>query len=285
MHGLSRLLYFMLQQAQGAVYKTPTMPRIKFTVAYDGTDYCGWQRQNHGDKPSVCQTIQTGLEKIFDQRIALFASGRTDAGVHALNQVCHFDTDRSEERLKGFDLSRAMKTQLPSSIMIKRAWIAPEDFHSTLSPEKKTYRYLIYNAPQQSVFLDRYTAWAKKPLDLDFLNSCSEFVIGNQDFKSFQSVGSSVVHTVRTIEKAQWTWRRDKIAQFSITGSGFLKQMVRNIVGTQLLLERKGLPAENMREIIQAKDRKAAGPPAEPQGLFLMRVYYPLDLDNKCREL
>ncbi len=261
------------------------MPRIKFTVAYDGTDFCGWQRQNHGPKPSICQTIQTGLEKIFDQKISLFASGRTDAGVHALNQVCHFDTTRPEARLKGFDLGAAMKTQLPSTISIKRAWLAPEEFHSTLSPEKKTYRYLIYNAPQPSVFLNRYTDWIRKPLDLDYLNSCSEFLLGNQDFKSFQSVGSDVKHTVRNIEYAKWSWRRDNIAQFTITGSGFLKQMVRNIVGTQLLLEKKGFQSEKLREIIESKSRQAAGPPAPPQGLFLMRVYYPLDLDNKCREL
>ena len=115
------------------------MPRIKFTVAYDGTDFCGWQRQNHqGAKPSVCQTIQTGLEKVFNQSISLFASGRTDAGVHALNQVCHFDVERPEQRLKGFNLSLALKGHLPPSISIKRAWIAPDDFHSTVSPDKKT---------------------------------------------------------------------------------------------------------------------------------------------------
>lgn len=261
------------------------MPRIKFTVAYDGTDFCGWQRQNHGHRPSVCQTLQNGLEKIFDQKIKLFASGRTDAGVHALNQVCHFDTDRAEIRLKGFDLSRAMKPQLPSTVVIKKAWIAPDDFHSTLSPYKKTYRYLIYNTPQQSAFLSRYTEWIRKPLDLDYLNSCSKFLLGNQDFKSFQSIGSNVSNTVRTIESAAWHWRKDNIAQFTITGSGFLKQMVRNIVGTQLLLEKRGVAAETMQEIIKFCDRKRAGPPAAPQGLFLMRVYYPLDLDNKCREL
>lgn len=261
------------------------MPRIKFTVSYDGTDFCGWQRQNHAQKPSVSQTIQEGLEHIFNQKISLFASGRTDAGVHALNQVCHFDTTRSEERLKGFDLSRAMKTQLPSTIVVKKAWIAPEDFHSTLSPEKKTYVYLVRNAPQQSAMLSRYTEWVRKPLSLDILNESSKFLLGNQDFKSFQSVGSEVAHTVRTIEKAEWHWRRKDIAQFTVTGSGFLKQMVRNLVGTQLLLERKGLPPSQMKNIIEGQDRKLAGPPAGPQGLFLLRVYYPLDLDNKCREL
>ena len=261
------------------------MPRIKFTVAYDGTDFCGWQRQNHGPKPSICQTIQTGLEKIFDQKISLFASGRTDAGVHALNQVCHFDVNRSEERLRGFNLGQAMKSQLPPTIAIKKAWIAPDNFHSTLSPDKKTYRYVIYNSESRNIFLSRYTDWIRKPLDLNFLNSCSKYLLGNQDFKSFQSVGSDVLHTVRTIEKAEWSRRKNNIVQFTITGSGFLKQMVRNIVGTQLLLEKKGIPAEKMQKIIELQSRKEAGPPAPAQGLYLMQVYYPLDLDNKCREL
>lgn len=261
------------------------MPRIKFTVAYDGTGFCGWQRQNHEARPSICQTIQSGLEKVFDHEISLNASGRTDAGVHALNQVCHFDTSWSEERLLTFNMGLAMKPHLPPSIVIKRVWLAPDEFHSTISPDKKTYRYLILNAPSRSAFLGRYADWIRKPLDLDYLNSCSQFLLGNQDFKSFQSFGTNVAHTVRTIEKAHWNWREDNIAQFTITGSGFLKQMVRNIVGTQLLLEKKRIPAEKMREIIDKRDRKYAGPPAPPQGLFLMRVYYPLDLDNKCREL
>lgn len=261
------------------------MPRIKFTVAYDGTDYCGWQRQNQSQKPSLCQTIQDGLEKIFDEKISLFASGRTDAGVHALNQVCHFDITRAEERLTGFSLGRAMKSQLPADIVIKKAWIAPADFHSTLSPEKKTYRYLLQNSPEQSVFLKRYTAWVRKPLDLQQLNDGARYLLGEQDFKSFQSVGSDVAHTVRRIDEARWEWRRPGIAQFTITGSGFLKQMVRNIVGTQLMLERKNRSPEQIKTIIGELSRQAAGPPAPPEGLFLLKVYYPLDLDKRCREL
>lgn len=261
------------------------MPRIRFNVSYDGTDFCGWQRQNQGGKPSISQTIQEGLEKIFDQPISLYASGRTDAGVHALNQVCHFDVQRPEARLQGFNLGMAMKAQLPSTILIKKAWLAPDDFHATISPDKKTYRFLIQNTAQSSVFINRYSQWVRKPLDLEFLNKCSKILLGNQDFKSFQSVGSIVPHTVREIYQAEWSMRRPQIAQFTITGSGFLKQMVRNIVGTQLLLERKSLKPEQMFDIIKAQDRKAAGPPSDPQGLFLMRVYYPQDLDNRCREL
>jgi len=261
------------------------MPRIKFTISYDGTDFCGWQRQNQAQKPSVCQTVQEALEKVFRHPISLFASGRTDAGVHALNQVCHFDTEWHEARIMKLNLFGAIKKFLPSTIIIKKVWLAPDEFHSTLSPDKKTYRYLVLNSEKPSVFLGRYSEWVRHPLNLDFLNETSKYLLGSHDFKSFQSVGSDVPHTVREIEQAEWSWRRPHVAQFSITGSGFLKQMVRNIVGTQLLLERKGFPASKMKEIIEAKDRKVAGPPAAPQGLFLLRVYYPQDLDNKCREL
>ncbi len=261
------------------------MPRIKFTVSYDGTDFCGWQRQNQDHKPSVAQTLQTALEKIFQHPIKIFASGRTDAGVHALNQVCHFDTVKDEKQLIGWDLAWALRSKLPDTIVVKKAWLASEDFHATISADRKTYRYLVYNSQQPSALLSRFTGWMRQPMDLDYLNKCSQFILGEHDFKSFQSVGTDVPHTVRTIYRAEWAWKKPHIAQFTITGSGFLKQMVRNIVGTQLLAHRKGWKPEQIDQILKALDRQIAGPPAEPQGLYLMKVYYPQDLDNKCREL
>lgn len=265
--------------------------RIKFTLAYDGTDFCGWQRQstfrehNKTEKPSLCRTLEKALSKAFQEEINLSASGRTDAGVHAVEQVCHFDTKRTVEQMQSWDLARAMRKHLPLSIAIKKSWIAPKEFHATLSAEKKTYRYLLHNAPQQSPFMVRTTGWQRKPLDLDYLNQASLFLLGEHDFKSFQSVGSDVLHTVRTIYKAEWVRVRHDVAQFTITGSGFLKQMVRNIVGTQMLMARKDYKPEYMRSVMDSKDRQVAGAPAEPQGLYLMKVYYPPDLDNKCREL
>lgn len=259
--------------------------KIKFTVSYDGTDFCGWQRQNHEQKPSLCQTIQEALEKVFKHPIELYASGRTDAGVHALNQVCHFTTTRQFPMDKRWDLGWALKSKLPSTVVIKKAWIVPDEFHATLSAQKKTYRYLVHNAKHPSVFLRRYTENVRHPLDLEHLKKSSQFLLGQQDFKSFQSVGSDVPHTVREILQADWCWRRPGIAQFTITGTGFLKQMVRNIVGTQLFLERKELSPDEMKKIIAACDRQAAAAPAAANGLFLMRVYYPQDLDNRCREL
>lgn len=261
------------------------MQRIRFLVSYDGTEFCGWQRQNHMPNKSVQQVLEEVLRGIFQEKITLFASGRTDAGVHAIGQVCHFDTSRPIERLLNWDLAWAMKARLPRSISVKKVWLAPQDFHSTLSAERKTYRYLVYNSQRAGAFLTRYADWARHPINIQHLQESSKFLVGKQDFKSFQSVGSPVTTTVREIYKADWEWRKKDLLQFTITGNGFMKQMVRNIVGTQMMLEKKGLPSEEMKRIIAALDRKQAGPAAPPEGLFLMRVYYPQDLDIRCREI
>lgn len=259
--------------------------RVRFTVAYDGTDFCGWQKQKHGEQKSVGHTIEEALTKIFNEKISLFASGRTDAGVHALNQVCHFETARRIDPAKKWDLCWALNTQLPPSIVVKKAWLAPEDFHATLSATHKTYRYLIVNQPRPSAHLTRYAEWVRQPLNLQHLQESSQILVGYHDFKSFQSAGTEVKTTDRHIYQAKWEWRRPGLAQFTITGSGFLKQMVRNIVGTSLMLERKKRKPLEMRDILDSKDRIVAGPPASPQGLYLLRVYYPRDLDNRCLEL
>lgn len=261
------------------------MTKVRFTVAYDGTGLCGWQKQKQKDQISVAHLIEIALEKVFNEKIVLFASGRTDAGVHALNQVCHFSTHRKIDPAKKWDLCWALNSHLPPSIVVKKAWLAPEDFHATLSATHKTYRYLIINQGRPSAHLARYADWIRKPIDIEHLRQSSKLVLGNQDFKSFQSVGTPIIDTVREIYQAEWKWRKENLLQFTITGNGFLKQMVRNIVGTSLMLEKKGQNPNKMKEIIELKDRRAAGPPAPAQGLYLMRVYYPQDLDNRCIEL
>lgn len=261
------------------------MPKIRFTVQYEGTDYCGWQAQKRKDKLSVGQVITEVLEKVCGEEISLFASGRTDAGVHALNQVCHFTTTKALTPGQKWDFVWSVNCLLPPTIKVKKAWLAPDDFHATISATHKTYRYLIVNKPRPGVFLNRYADWARKPISMDFLNECSTQILGEHDFKAFQSVGTPVNHTVRTVHQAQWIYRQPGLMQFEITGSGFLKQMVRNLVGTMTLLERKGRPSSDMGQILRSQDRTLAGAPAPAQGLFLYRVYYPPDLDKQCLEL
>lgn len=259
--------------------------KIKFTVSYDGTSYCGWQRQKHGPLKSVAHTIEDSINSILNEKIKLFASGRTDAGVHAVNQVCHFETIKPESFFYKIDFPWAIKSKLPATITIKDAWIAPPEFHATISATHKTYRYIVHNHERQSPFLHRYAHWVRHTLDMDYLNKLSQRILGTHDFKSFQSIGTNVPHTVRTIHRAEWIRKKPDILEFRITGSGFLKQMVRNIVGTQLFLERTREPVEKFSKIIELKDRAMAFAPAPPQGLYLWKVYYPLELDNKCRKL
>lgn len=256
--------------------------KIRLLISYDGTDFCGWQKQKdhaHGpDKPSLQQTIEIGLGKIFNHPIDLCASGRTDAGVHAIAQVAHFETDRPLPK----DLPWALRSVLPTSIVVRQAWMAPPEFHSTLSAVRKTYRYWVWNSHRPTALMNRYTSWVRHPLDLEYLNKQAQFLVKEQDFKSFQSVGTPVQTTVREVYKAHWRRRNSNLVEFQITGSGFLKQMVRNIVGTQIDLLTKGQPIEKIDEIIMAEDRRQAGKTAEPQGLFLAKVYYPTELDKQC---
>jgi len=261
------------------------MAKIKFIVSYDGTDFCGWQKQKEhacaSPKPSVQETVEQALTKLFNEPIGLYASGRTDAGVHAHAQVCHFETQRPLPK----SFCWAMKSMLPASVVVKKAWIASDDFHSTLSADKKTYRYWIWNSPLPTALLNRYTYWVRQPLDLNYLQKLADKIVGEHDFKSFQSVGTAVPHTVREIYSAKWTRKKNGLVQFEVTGSGFLKQMVRNLVGTQVDMCIKQQPIEKMDQILLAKDRRQAGPTAPPQGLFLWKVYYPKELDNRCRQI
>lgn len=259
--------------------------KIRFIVSYDGTDFCGWQRQKHGPIKSVAHTIEEALEHVFREKITLFASGRTDAGVHALAQVCHFETQAPPERFQKWDLVWALNSHLPKTIRLKQAWIAPSEFHATISATHKTYKYYIFNSHRPSPFMARYADWIRSPIDINHLNESAKLILGHHDFASFQSVGTPVSTTDRTIFKAHWSYRRPHLLEFSVTGSGFLKQMVRNLVGTMVMLEKKGFSPSKMLEIIDAKARNQAGPPAPPEGLFLFKVYYPQELDNKCRKI
>ena len=258
-----------------------SLNRIRLLVSYDGTDYCGWQKQKDhawGPKlPSVQQTLEQALERIFQHPIDLSASGRTDAGVHAKGQVCHFDTPKAWPR----DLCWALKSQLPVSIAARAAYLVPPTFHSTMSATHKTYQYYIWNSDRPTALLNRYTWWIRRPLDLGRLQALSEILLGEHDFASFQSVGTPVLHTRRQILKIQWRPCSAHRLCFEITGTGFLKQMVRNIVGTLVDFHQKGKDPAQLQKVLAACDRKKAGPTAPAQGLFLKKVYYPKKLDSQ----
>lgn len=259
------------------------MRKIKLLISYDGTDYQGWQRQSAGAS-TVQGALETVLTQVYSEPIKIVGSGRTDAGTHAVGQVAHFDAPKifnKEERLV-----RAVNSLLPDSIVVKDAWHAPDDFHALFSARRKTYIYRIWNHPIRSALWRNRALWVPQPLNLELLNQYSRGILGEKDFKSFQTAGTPVKTTVRRISRCEWTaLKGGPLLEFRITGSGFLKQMVRNLVGTQLYLERHQSELSRLYDIFDAHDRQAAKATAAAHGLYLYRVEYPQALDNKCRKL
>ena len=252
--------------------------RVRLDLSFDGALFMGWQKQPEGTY-TVQGVLEEKLSKIFKEEIHVQGSGRTDRGVHALHLVAHFDCSMDPQRI---NLRMALQAACPRFITIKNVYIAPKEFHAQRSATEKTYKYLIRNAPTPSSQLWNKCVWIKKPLDLDYLNEISKCLIGRHDFKSFQNAGTDLKSTVREIYEAKWVLRKPGWVEFYIRGNGFLKQMVRNIVGTQLALEKSRQPIEKMKEILEAKDRKVALKTADPEGLYLVTVKYPQTLDNKC---
>lgn len=255
--------------------------KVRLLISYDGTDFGGWQRQTKG-KPTIQGTLEDILSRVFNEPIQVVGSGRTDAGVHAIGQVAHFKTSRDLSR---YQLLRALNGLLPTGVVVRQAWRAPSDFHAQISATHKTYHYWLLNSPVPSALRHRYLTWNQRPLDFAFLEACAQQIRGEHDFASFQTSGTESGPTTRHLMEARWTRKSPTLFCFSVTASGFLKQMVRNLVGTMVDLNLAGQPAEEMTTILAAKNRQKALGTAPPEGLHLYRVYYPRDLDNKCRTL
>lgn len=254
--------------------------KVKMLLSYEGTDFGGWQRQTT-EKPTIQGCLEKALSRLFDQPVHVIGAGRTDAGVHAVGQVAHFEAPKDPTKFK---LHHALQSLTPPSIVIRKLWLAPEDFHSLASAEEKIYKYFILNRKIPSALRRHHFTWISRPLDIDYLNEAAQYLVKTQDFKSFQSSGSDPKTTVRTVTRAQWTQKNGGLLEFSITGSGFLKQMVRNIVGTMLDLSYMGAPTSDMQRILDSLDRQKAKTTAPPEGLYLYHVKYSKELDNRCRQ-
>ncbi len=254
--------------------------KVKLTIEYDGSNFKGWQRQGQG-LPSIQQTLEDVLEKILKTPIHVMGAGRTDAGVHAENQVAHFIAPKD---LQGYNFVHLFQAHLPPEITVKKAERVPAHFHAQRSALAKTYIYRIWNSPTPSGLRSKRSLWVRKPLDVERLNSAIQTLVGTHDFNCFRSVGSAVKSTVRTLNSAKVEKRGDFI-EFEINGNGFLKQMVRNIVGTLLQIEMGFREPSSLAGLIASKNRMEAGPTVGPQGLYLARVFYPEELDNQSLPL
>jgi len=245
------------------------MRTIKLLIEYDGTNYLGWQVQPKG---STLQGVLEGkLSSLTGEKIDLLASGRTDAGVHALGQVAHFKT---KSQLDIQTIQRALNSLLPSDIVIQKVEEVDEDFHARKQSKSKTYEYRILNRNIRSAFHRGYAWHIPQTLNIREMKKATRSLMGEHDFSSFQSVGSPKRTAVRKVTRAEWKQSRDGFLRFEIEANGFLKQMVRAIVGTLVEVGKKKITSEQFQEILDSRDRQKAGPTAPAHGLFLTEVKY-----------
>lgn len=244
------------------------MRTIKLTIAYDGTGFVGWQRQESGE--SVQGHIEDVLAKIEGGVVTLHGAGRTDAGVHALAQVA---SARLAAELDDDTLGRALNANLPPAIRVNAVETAADDFHARFSAAGKTYEYRIWNGAAMPPFIRQYAWHVPRPLDVSLMNEASRAIVGEHDFAAFQGTGSRTHSTVRRVTSAEW--RIDGAAvTFAISGEGFLRHMVRSLAGTLVEIGQGRRPAGDLARLIGSPERSEAGRTAPPHGLFLVSVLY-----------
>lgn len=245
------------------------MRYLMLKIAYDGTNYHGFQRQNNA--LAVQELIEKALKKILKEDINLAASGRTDTGVHALEQVVSFATNG---RIPTDRIVPALKSFLPKDIVVYEAKEVEQDFNARFSALDKTYRYKIKVSAIENPFSRNYVWQINKELHLSAMQEASDFLLGRHDFSAFRTLGSTPVSSFKTIYKAKWLDKGDGQLEFVINGDGFLYHMVRNIVGCLVRVGQNKISVDNFKEILESKNRAKAGTMAPACGLYLEKVNY-----------
>ncbi len=258
-------------------------------ISYNGARFCGWQKQKGSaaaGAPSIQETIETTLiQMVNEDRVSSVGSGRTDAGVHAAGQVMHFTLRRKE-----WDpaiLQKGLNSLLPHSIRLLAVRQVPIEFHAQRSAEKKQYSYYFQQGPCAIPHLAPFSWWIRKRLDVEAMAQAARDLIGEHDFKAFQSRGAKPGPTVRRILEAEVSFEPVSfpgsalygppigLVRFRVVGTGFLKQMVRSIAGTLLQVGEGKRDSGCIREILERQSRDLTGPTAQPRGLWLEQVWYP----------
>lgn len=244
------------------------MKRVKLTVAYDGTNYCGWQVQPNGN--TIEAELNKHLSQLLGEPIHVIGASRTDAGVHALGNVAVFDT---HARMPAEKISYAMNTRLPADIRIQRSEEVAPDFHPRFCETRKTYEYRICNRRFPNPCSRLYSLFYYWNLDVERMQRGASYLVGTHDFTSFCTNRPEVVDRVRTIYDFT-VERQEDLIMLRVTGSGFLYNMVRIIVGTLLRVGSGQMEPEEIPQILEARDRGRAGETARPEGLTLVEIRY-----------
>lgn len=248
---------------------------IKLIIAYDGTDFCGWQRQGTGDPRSVQGVIEDALQQMHKHPVSLTGAGRTDTGVHAVGQAANFYTDIDSIHAEKF--VPALNSMLPKDVRILEACEVPQGFHARFSAISRTYRYhFICNTPVLP-HESRYNLQLRRFPQLQTLNAYGRLIYGETDCRIFASAGDEAVKNDKSKNRYVYSARffiENSRLVFEIRANAFLRNMVRSVAGTFLHYEEKGLQPEDLQKIIATGERSLAGPTLPPQGLFLWEVEY-----------
>lgn len=245
--------------------------RVALTIEYDGSPFCGWQLQRGSKVATVQGVLEQAVAGVADVPVRLHCAGRTDTGVHATNQVVHFDSPNARSTdawLLGGNAN------LPASVVVRAAQIVDDTFHARFSAISRRYRYLIFNNPVRSVLAPQYLTWVRQPLDVELMHSEAQALLGEQDFTSFRAAACQSSTAMRRVDFIEVT-RRGALILVDIQANAFLHHMVRNIVGTLVAIGKGRCEAGWTIELLALKDRTRAADTAPASGLYLVQVGYP----------
>lgn len=245
--------------------------RIALGIEYDGSAFCGWQTQVDG--VGIQAVVEAALSRVADEPIAVQCAGRTDAGVHAVCQVAHFDTSR-DRPLRAWTLGT--NTQLPRTVSVRWAQPVAPHFNARFSAESRSYRYLLLNRSSRAGLWHNRVAWEHRPLDVELMNAAARHLIGAHDFSSFRAAGCQSAHPHRTVHELAIS-RRGDVVTVDITANAFLQHMVRNMVGVLLKIGAGERRPEWAAEVLAARDRRAGAMTAPAAGLYFLAASYPAD--------
>jgi tRNA pseudouridine38-40 synthase len=243
--------------------------RIAVGVEYDGERYAGWQRQ--AEAASVQAEVERALSAVADHPVQVTCGGRTDAGVHALGQVAHFDTP-SSRTMRGWALGA--NTLLPGDIAVTWAVPVPPEFHARYSALARTYRYVIQNRNVRPALLRRRACWIHRSLDADAMHAAAQCLLGQHDFSAFRAAECQSTTAIRRVERIEVS-RRGELVFIEVTANAFLHHMVRNIAGSLIAIGTGDEPASWLSGVLAGRDRRLAGVTAPAGGLYFLRIDYP----------